>query len=139
MKGDNMAHDDPLKRTSKDYLDPFRYEGTNFRPPKSNGVHIPFEIIEPRDMIVIRRLGEQLSRMLVTLRDSGLQIMPPHPAVASADLAVVHLRRGLDLEAFSRASPEDQLQEYCNIARQIDRQLGEFPSLAPLRFARKTL
>lgn len=130
-----MAHDDPLKKLSFDVTDPFRYEG-NFAPVQTNGIKIPFETIDKGRLIRIRRLGDRASALLVGLRESGLQIMPPHPAVASADFAVVELRRGLNLEMLEAMDDLAFLNEYATIARWIDRPRGEISTLAPLLCAR---
>lgn len=129
-----MAHDDPLKKLSFDVTDPFRYEG-NFAPVQTNGIKIPFETIDKGRLIRIRRLGDRASALLVGLRESGVEIMPPHPAVASADFAVVELRRGLNLELLESMGAHDFLEQYVTIARHIDRPRGEFSSLVPLRCA----
>jgi len=129
-----MAHDDPLKKLSFDITDPFRYEG-NFAPVQTNGIKIPFHTIKPDRLLRIRRLGDRASRLLVAMRESGRQLMPPHPAVASADFAVVELRRGLRLEYLELLDDLSFLCEYATIARHIDRLRGEISTLAPLQCA----
>lgn len=129
-----MAHDDPLKKLSFDITDPFRYEG-NFAPVQTNGIKIPFHTIKPDRLLRIRRLGDRASRLLVALRESGTPLMPPHPAVASADFAVVELRRGLKLDYLELLDDLSFLYEYAMIARHIDRPRGEISTLAPLQCA----
>lgn len=130
-----MAHDDPLKKLSFDVTDPFRYEG-NFAPVQTNGIKIPFHTIAPDRLIRIRRLGGRASALLVAMRESGRQLMPPHPAVASADFAVVELRRGLLLDRLESLDDLSFLVEYATIARHIDRLRGEISSLALLQCAK---
>ena len=129
-----MAKDDPLSRTSKDITDPFRYEG-NFAPERSNGIRIPWERISPVDMVLLRQLGKRVTAILVDMRErGGVQLMPPHDAMSSADFAVAHLQRPLDLQAMMLAPDDELLREYVTIARYINRRMGVLLPGARLRF-----
>jgi hypothetical protein len=58
--------------------------------------------------------------------------------IVSLDLAVVHLARGLNLRAMSRADITDLVSDYALISKNIRRDLAYFPPAVILRFAQSS-
>lgn len=134
-----MAHNDPIAKTSTDITDPFRLEPDAIirKAERSNGSRIEIERLRPGELQILVSLGRRVSAILVTMREAGAQIMPPHPGVAGADWTIAHLARDFDLMTLARLPDDDLLREYVQVAKHIDRTTCQFSSLTPLRYARK--
>lgn len=129
-----MAHDDPTIRPSEDITDPFRLSGKLVPLVRSNGSQIP--LLPPAELSACMMLGRRVSAMLVAMRETGIDLIPPHPGVAGADFAIAHCFRSLDFDSLNRCTDVDLLREYVQIAKHIDRSTCAFPTLVPLRFAK---
>jgi hypothetical protein len=77
-----------------------------------------------------RFLGEQ-----IRARYPGDKLLEVHPDLVAMDIAVVHLRRGLDLKAFLESDNLSFLQEYRSIQLHINRDCRFFPADVPLLYA----
>lgn len=124
--------------------DPFLAEGT-FTPQKKGPANLNWQNIwarlTPQEMSLCKALGDRLCRIVVDRikGEPAGKYAPPHPLTAAAEIAAAHLLRPLDLIQFYRASDDDALNEYIQIARHLDRINFQFApaTVAPLRFEAK--
>lgn len=123
--------------TSDDLTNPFRFEGSR-EPIKTNGISVNWNEVSLIDRAICMELGKRASALIVAIAQSRPgSIVPPHPAICGMDFAVVHLRRGLDLQAFMNADDLTFTQEFVKIAQHINRRLMTFPADVRLRFEKQ--
>lgn len=110
-------------------------------PPKAELDAMPrgqrFDLLTPHEMRLILACTHRACQSMSAWRlgFASDQVIEINPTVVSADFAVVHLLRNLDLQRMVNASEMDFISDYTLIEKNINRAAFSFPAEVALRHA----